>query len=129
MKPLLFALFLMCSTLAVRAQEITFDHRIASVDGKPCLQIKPSDANDISFLNMDGEELFFLKYTNSQITGTRYCKVLFIKQRAQLTASNYMFTQKDLVKKLIKEGVIKDGALVDDKVELFIAKWDERVIE
>ena len=74
-----------------------------------------------------GEELFFLKYSNTQLYNVRYCKVIFLKQRKQLTASNYMFLQKALVKKLIESGAIRDCALVDAKVEEFIMKYDEGV--
>lgn len=127
MKHLLLSVACLLATLSGKAQDIAFRKKTVYVDGAECLQIKASDPNNISFLNRQGEELFFLKYATTRRGNLRYCKVIFLKERKSLTAANYMFLQKSLVKKLVESGTLKDCALVPEKVDEFILKYDEGV--
>jgi len=97
------------------------------VDGIECLKVNDRDPNNISFLDLKGTELFFLKFIHNSQYGSLYTKITFLNQKLTMTATSYGFTKKILVKKLVADGTLANCALIPAKVESFVLKYDENV--
>ncbi|WP_284652042.1 hypothetical protein [Flavobacterium terrisoli] len=123
-KFLLLSFFLLSFTAF--SQEIKIDNDIVTIDGKPCLKIE-GDANNVSFLDMDGNELFFLKFIHNSKYGRVYNKITFLDQKLTFTSQSYVFTKKLLIKKLLADKTLVDCKLDPDKVERFVLKYDENI--
>ncbi|MCW3125920.1 MAG: hypothetical protein JWO03_1578 [Bacteroidetes bacterium] len=127
MKTHLLALISLMMSMTAYSQVITFKAKVVSIDGTECLKIKDSDPNNVSFTDMEGHEVIFLKYIHNSRYGSLYNRVIFMDLKKSLTTKSYIFTQKLLIKKLINDGVIKDCKLVPGAVESFIMKYDENI--
>lgn len=108
-------------------QDIVFKKDVVSVDGKDCLKVNSSDPNHVSFMDLEGNEIFFLKFIHGSRFAPLYTKVTFLNQKLTFTSSSYGFTKKILVKKLLMDGTLVNCALVPAKVENFVLKYDENV--
>tara|TARA_R110002012_G_scaffold321969_1_gene552943 strand:- start:75251 stop:75454 length:204 start_codon:yes stop_codon:yes gene_type:complete len=53
--------------------------------------------------------------------------VTFLEQKISFTSKTYIFTKKDLIKKLIQSKVLVDCNLIEDKIENFVLKYDENI--
>ncbi len=51
----------------------------------------------------------------------------FLEQKISFTSKTYIFTKKDLIKKLIQSKVLVDCNLIEDKIENFVLKYDENI--
>lgn len=109
------------------AQKIQLKAGEVLVDGQPCLLIKTLNNTLVSYSALDGNELFLLKFVHNSRYGKLYSKVTFLNEDRSLTSQSYVFTRKDIVKKLIDDGTLKDCKLVTEKVARFIQKYDENV--
>ncbi|GAB3846139.1 hypothetical protein GCM10028822_05720 [Hymenobacter terrigena] len=122
----LSASFILMSHAAF-CQDIVFKKDIVSVDGKECLKVNDRDPNNISFMDLQGNEIFFLKFIHNSKYGNLYTKITFLNQKRSMTSMSYGFTKKILVKKLLADGTLTNCALVPEKVENFVLKYDENV--
>lgn len=122
----LLAVALLFSHVAF-SQEIVIKKDIVSVDGKDCLKVKDSDPNNVSFMDLEGNEIFFLKFIHNSRYAPVYTKITFLDQKLTLTSRSYIFTKKILIKKLLTDGTLVNCALVPAKVENFVLKYDEKV--
>lgn len=124
------AAFLVClsvlSTTAALAQKIKISNDTVFVDETACLTIS-GNASHVSFHSLDGEEIFFLKTIHNSGYASTYSKVAFLDSGKTLTSKSFIFTKKKLIKKLIADGTLTNCALVPDKVEKFVLKYDENV--
>ncbi|GAA4357981.1 hypothetical protein GCM10023185_23110 [Hymenobacter saemangeumensis] len=127
MKSLFTFLFFILLSQVAFSQEIVYKKDIISVDGKDCLKVNDSDPNNVSFLDLEGNEIFFLKFIRNSKYAPLYTKVTFLNQKLTMTSKSYIFTKKLLVKKLITDGTLTNCALVPAKVENFVLKYDENV--
>jgi len=127
MKYLTAFFFCFLISQAAFCQDIDFKKGIISVDGKDCLKVNDSDANNVSFSDLEGNELFFLKFIRNSQYGPLYTRVTFLSQKLSMTSKSYVFTKKLLVKKLLADGTLMNCALVPAKVESFVLKYDENV--
>lgn len=112
---------------AAYCQDIVFKKDIISVDGKECLKVNDRDPNNISFMDLAGNEIFFLKFIHNSKYGTLYTKTVFLNQKLTMTVMSYGFTKKLLVKKLLADGTLANCSLVPAKVETFVLKYDENI--
>ncbi len=110
----------------MNAQKIKIKSKIVYVDGKECLKIS-GDANNVTFSDLDGNEIFFLKFIRNTRYAPLYTKITFFDQDVSLTSSSYIFNKKNLTKKLLADGTLKDCLLVAEKVKRFVQKYDENV--
>lgn len=126
LKHTLTLLFLMLSISMMQAQKIKIKKGEVFVDDVKCLTID-GDPNNVSFFNLEGEEIFFLKFIRDSRYASLYTKVTFLNQKSSFTSKSYIFTKKILIKKLIQSKVLVDCHLIDEKVENFVLKFDENV--
>ncbi|MSQ78358.1 MAG: hypothetical protein EXR21_01605 [Flavobacteriaceae bacterium] len=97
------------------------------MDEKECLKVADSDPNNISILDMEGNEIIFLKYLDNTKFGGMYCKVTFLDQKLTFTSKSYMFTKTLLLKKLVLDKTLENCKLNSTKVEKIVLKYDENV--
>ncbi|MCL9804944.1 hypothetical protein NAT51_05410 [Flavobacterium amniphilum] len=109
------------------SQEIKIKDDIVTVDGKECLKINDSDANNVSILDLEGNEIIFLKFIHNSRYARLYTKVTFLKEKLTFTSSSYIFTKKLLIKKLLADNTLENCKLNPEKVERFVLKYDESV--
>jgi len=126
-KSLLSIPFFFLISHAAFCQDIVFKKSVVYVDGKECLKVDDSDPNNISFRDLSGNELFFLKFIHNSKYGNLYTKTTFLNQKLTMTSMSYGFTKKLLVKKLLADGTLLNCALVSAKVENFVLKYNENV--
>ena len=123
---LLFAIF---NLSFIFAQDIKFKKGIVYVDGVECMKYD-NDGNNVSFQNMKGDHIIAIQYLRPDGTQeSLYTKVIFFGFKKELTSQNYIYTKKALVERLLKSNTLKDCALVEDKIDTFILKYDEKVEE
>ncbi len=126
LKHILTTLFLTLSITLIQAQKVKIKKDDIFVDDVKCLTVNGSPIN-FSYFNLDDDELFVLKYIDDEKNGSYYCKVTFLDQKVSFTSKTYIFTKKDLVKKLLQSKVLVDCNLIEDKIENFILKYDENI--
>lgn len=110
----------------VNAQKVKIKKNTVYVDGIECLKIS-GDSNNVSFSDINGNELFFLKFIHNSRYTSLYTKVTFFEEDMSFTSSSYIFTKKLLIKKLTSDGTLKDCKLISEKVKRFVQKYDENV--
>ncbi len=118
--------FLLISSLGF-SQEIKIDNDIVSIDGKECLKINDSDPNNVSILDLNNNEIVFLKFIRNSKYAPLYTKITFLDQKLSFTSKSYIFTKKLLLKKLLSDKTLNDCKLDPEKVEKFVLKYDENV--
>lgn len=111
------------------SQDIDFKKGIVLVDGKECIKMSKEDAVSISFTDMEGNDLIFLRFIHNSKFAKLYTKVTFIDQKLSFTSQSYIYTKKLLIKKLINNNVIQDCKINVANLEKFIMKYDENVEE
>ena len=121
MKNTLIVLLLLSSFIGF-CQDINFKKGIVSVDGKECLKYE-SDSNNVSFQNLNGDDIIILKYLRPDNTQeSLYIKVIFVESHQEFTSKSYIFTKKILIEKLLKSNTLVDCALNEEKLSTFILK-------
>ena len=95
------------------------------------MKIDVSDANNITFSDLEGNEIVFLKYIHdTKIHDTYvslYNKITFIQQKKSFTSKDYIYTKALLVKRLINEKILENCKINSSKLDVFIMKFDENV--
>ena len=109
------------------SQEIKFKDNIILVDGKDCLKVNDSDPNNVSILDLEGNEIIFLKFIHNSRYGMLYNKITFLDQKLTFTSKSYIFSKKLLIKKLLSDKTLENCKLNPEKVEKFVLKYDENV--
>src|SRR5690242_10627958 len=127
MKKTLVTIAAVLLTCFAFSQDFDIKKNSVWIDGKECLKINDSDPNNVSFYDLQGNELFFLKFIHNSIYGSLYTKITFLDQKLSFTSKSYIFTKKLLLKKLLGDNVITDCKLDPAKVERFVLKYDENV--
>jgi len=126
MKKLLLA-FLFFSSLVMFGQDVNFKKGVVYIDDTACMKYD-SDANNVSFQNMNGDDIMILKYIRPNgLQSALYSKIIFIESHQELTSQSYVFTKKLLVEKLLKSNALENCALNEDKLRTFVLKFDEKV--
>jgi hypothetical protein len=126
MNKLFFTLLFALIGTTVFAQEIDIKDDIVTIDGKQCLKIG-GGANNVSIMDMEGNEIVFLKFIHGSKYGKVYNKITFLEQKVSFTSQSYIFTKKLLIKKLVQDKTLSDCKLDPDKVEKFALKMDENI--
>ena len=126
-KKLLLSLFVLAISQKAFCQDIIFKKDVISVDGKECLKVNDRDPNNVSFMDLAGNEIFFLKFMHNSRYGPLYTKITFLNQKLTLTSMSYGFTKKLLVKKLLADGTLTNCVLIPAKAESFVLKYDEKI--
>lgn len=85
------------------------------------------DAVSVSFSDMEGNEIIFLRFIHDSKYAKLYNKVTFVDQKLSFTSQSYIYTKKMLIKKLIKDNVIQDCKINLENLNKFIMKYDENV--
>lgn len=126
-KKLLSILFFSLLAMGIaKAQKIKIKKGIVYIDGTECLKVS-GDATSLTFSNLEGEEIIYVKYFHSNNHTSTYNTVRFLEQEQELSSATISFTKKYLVKKLIETGALKDCSLNDERVEKFILRYDEGI--
>lgn len=126
MKYLLFILCFSFFAVQLNAQKIKIKKDIVYIDDVECLKIS-GDVNNISFFDLEGNELFFLKFLHNTRYGALYNKITFINQKMSFTSRTYIYTKKLLINRLVDNFVLQNCALQEDKVANFVMKYDENI--
>lgn len=127
MKQLLVVLFICMPFFnAVHAQKIKIKKGVIYVDDQECLSTDGDPVN-ISFYDLDGEEIVFMKYLDDKYDGDTYMKVTFLDQKKSFTSKSIIFTKKMLIKRLLDTKTIENCELNEEKVDRFILKYDEDI--
>ena len=109
------------------SQDIDFKKSIVLIDGKECIKMSNEDAVSISFTDMEGNDLVFLRFIHNSKYGALYTKVTFVSEKLSFTSQTYIYTKKLLIKKLVQNKVIQDCKINRESLEKFIMKYDENV--
>ena len=112
--------------LNVFAQEVKIKKDVVYVDGVESLNVG-GDMNNVSFYDLEGNEIVFMRYIHDSKYGSLYTKTTFLDINKSFTNMTYIFTKKDLIKKLIENKVLVNGKIDPEKAERFITKYDEQV--
>ncbi len=110
-------------------QDIDFKKGVVLINGKECMKMSKEDAVSISFTDMEGNDMIFLRFIHNSKFGKLYNKVTFIDQKISFTSQSYIYTKKLLIKKLIINNVIQDCRINLESLEKFILKYDENIEE
>ncbi len=110
-------------------QDIDFKKGVVIINGKECMKMSKEDAVSISFTDMEGNDMIFLRFIHNSKFGKLYNKVTFIDQKISFTSQSYIYTKKLLIKKLIINNVIQDCRINVESLEKFILKYDENIEE
>uniref|UniRef100_UPI00404A74D6 hypothetical protein n=1 Tax=Flavobacterium sp. TaxID=239 RepID=UPI00404A74D6 len=81
-------------------------------------------------LNTNDEEIFIFYHDNEtrENRDDDYLKIFFIKSNKKLEVAQPFDSWKQRVKFLIENNVIdKDGNLIEDKIDLFVLKYNEDI--
>lgn len=125
-KHLFAALLCMTFINVIQAQKIKIKKGVIYVVDEKCLTTDGDPVN-ISFYDLEGEEIVFMKYLDDKYDGDTYVKVTFLDQKLSFTSKSYIFTRKMLIKRLLETKTIENCKLNQDKVERFILKYDENI--
>ena len=129
MKNIFIALIFSFASAAVFGQDIDFKKGVVYIDGKETFKYEGSDLKgSFSFSNLQGEEVIFMQ-TEQSIRNSRdlHWKIVFLKEKRTLMTKYNIPTKKSLFQKLVKDGVLVNGAIVADKLDAFFAKYEEHV--
>jgi hypothetical protein len=119
-------IFIVFSICFVNAQNIKIKKGIVYVDDKECLTIG-GDPNNVSFYDLNDNEIIFLKFIRDSKYGSLYTKITFLESKQSFTSKSYIFSKKLLIKKLIQDKTLENCLLIPEKVERFVLKYDENV--
>ena len=126
MNKLILLLVFLGLNLNVFAQEVKIKKDVVYVDGVESLNVG-GDMNNVSFYDLEGNEIVFMRYIHDSKYGSLYTKTTFLDINKSFTNMTYIFTKKDLIKKLIENKVLVNGKIDPEKAERFITKYDEQV--
>ena len=126
MNKLILLLVFLGINLNVFAQEVKIKKDVVYVDGVESLNVG-GDMNNVSFYDLEGNEIVFMRYIHDSKYGSLYTKTTFLDINKSFTNMTYIFTKKDLIKKLIENKVLVNGKIDPEKAERFITKYDEQV--
>jgi hypothetical protein len=129
MKNIFIAMILSFTSVSVFGQDIDFKKGVVYIDGKETFKYEGSDLKGtFSFSNLQGEEIIFMKLEqNIRNSKDVHWKIVFLKEKRTLTTKYNIPTKKSLFQKLVKDGVLANGAIVADKLDTFFAKYEEHV--
>jgi len=125
MKKTLTLLFIFMYVGIIHAQKVKFKDDVVLIDGIECLKYD-SEAKNVMIMGIDDKQTIILKYIG-QPQIDLYTKVVFVEQNKSFTSKSYIFTKKDLVKKLIKNGVLNSCKFDESKIDKFILRYDESI--
>ena len=128
MKKTLFILLLTFSVGLVHAQKVKFKKGKVFVDGKECLAYDSSNPNNVELTSLDDEQTVILQFIRPE-SEPMYTKITFLEQKKSFTSRSYIFTKKNLVKKLISAKVLVDCQFNEDKIDKFVRRYDEDIHE
>lgn len=127
MNKVLLTVLVLLITATAHSQEIKIKKGMILVDSKECLKINDSDPNNVSIMDLDGNEIIFLKFIHFSKYAEIYNKITFLDQKLSFTSRSYIFTKKLLIKKLLEDKTLENCKLNPQKVERFVLKFDENV--
>ncbi len=128
MKKYFLLLVMLLVGYSTQAQDIKIKKKTIYVDGQECLKIEKTTPTSFALNTTDGQEVCHVNHIHqSPYVSSMYQKITFPSTDKTLTTDSYIFTNKALVKKLIQSGVLDDCAVVEDKIEGFIKRYDENI--
>jgi hypothetical protein len=130
MKKALLSLLVLISISFAQAQNVKFKKGIVYSNTNECLRYSES-ANVVELKSIDGTQTVLLKFIRTGVGPNEglYTKVIFVEQNKSFTSRSYIFTKKLLVSKMIFDGLLTDCIYDYTKLDVFIAKYDERIEE
>lgn len=120
----LTTLMLLVATMTF-AQDVNLKKGIVYVDDKECLKYEGKENPGYTFTNQAGDELFFIGFA-SDYKGT-YWRVTFLKQKTKMTYRVAFISKKAFIQRMVKDGLLNNCNLNEEKLENFIAKYNERI--
>jgi len=127
MKTCFLTIVVMLFFSAAFCQDIDFKKDLVIIGGKECIKMSKEDAVSISFTDMEGNDLIFMRYIHGSKYGSVYNKITFVGQKLSLTSQSYIYTKKNLIKKLVQNKVIQDCKINPENLEKFLLKYDENI--
>ncbi|WP_223032930.1 hypothetical protein [Hanstruepera marina] len=109
-----------------QAQKIKIKKGVIYIDDEKCLTTD-GDPLNISFYDLEGDEIVFMKYLDDKRDGESYMRVTFLSQKKSFTSKSILFTKKMLIRRLLDTKTIDNCMLNEDKVDRFILKYDEDI--
>ena len=126
MKKNLFTIAILLISYVGFSQDLKFKKNLVLIDGKESLKVDETDPNNISILDLDGNEIIFLKFIHGRF-GSLYNRITFLDQNLTFTSESYIFTKKLLLQKLLADKTLANGKLDPEMVKRFIFKYDEHI--
>jgi len=127
-KILLITLISIWATGSINAQKIKLKKGIVNIDDTECMKYD-SSPNNAEFTSNDGKQTIILKFIRTGVgsNGGLYTKIIFLEQKLSLTSKSYIFNKKNLIKKLLTDGVLSDCVIDVSKIQKFVMKYDEGI--
>lgn len=111
---------------STQAQKVKLKKGVVYVDDAECLKQEGKLVPGYTFSSLAGDELFYVGSANDG--RNPYWRLTFLKEKKSISYRATFPTNKALITKLVSEGVLVDCATINyDKVDTFIAKYDERI--
>ncbi|HLP50065.1 MAG TPA: hypothetical protein VK154_04230 [Chitinophagales bacterium] len=128
MKTTLLSALFMLLTAPLFSQDIDYDKKksVVLVDTKECLKYDGKEVPGVTYSTLTGEELFFIAFARDVLERT-YWRVTFLKSKREMTYRVNFASKKSFLAKAVKDGLLKDCTLNEDKLDSFIVKYDERI--
>lgn len=118
-----FALFAFVAT----AQDVKCKKGVVYVDGVECLNYEKSTNIMFTFSTLEGKEIILLKFPRHPLTEKIRSEITFMEARLVVNSESYVFNKKVLIEKLLKEGVLENCDVVEEKIDAFGLKYNEEV--
>lgn len=130
MKKALLSLLVLITISFSQAQTLKFKKGIVYSNTNECLRYSES-ANTVELKSIDGTQTILLRFIRTGVGQNEglYTKVIFVEQNKSFTSRSYIFTKKLLVSKMMMDALLVDCIFDYTKLDLFIAKYDERIEE
>ncbi|HLP21197.1 MAG TPA: hypothetical protein VK174_12885 [Chitinophagales bacterium] len=128
MKTALLSVFIMLFTAPLFSQDIDYDKKksVVLVDTKECLKYDGKEVPGVTYSSLAGEELFFIGFARDKY-GNTYWHVVFLKSKKEMNYRVNFASKKAFLAKAVKDGLLKDCTLNEEKLDNFILKYDERI--
>lgn len=143
MKKIFITSLFITYTNLIFAQEIEIKNNQVLLDGKAFLKVEKINPINYSFSTLNDDEILMYKYSNNETPNNGnddYFIINFIEQRKKVESSDFSriasfgFNSKKVMEKLIKwllkdKVITSEGKIDDDKLSIFIDKYDEKILE
>jgi hypothetical protein len=121
----LAALFISISSFSQK-QQVQVSKDTVLVNGENFLTIK-KDLTGVTFADLEGNNLIFLADYLESDSHPAFTKIIFLKEKKMVTNQSVFISRKSLITMLLTEGVLVNGDIDSDALDIFILKYHEEI--